>query len=149
MMKKDTCLFCRSSSFSSHYPLGRLKCNFIALQRNAMRVQCNGVATQCDCNALQSDCNAYAIAMRWGGCNREAVAMRLQRDALRLQCDAMRWRYLAVRLPVLCFSQGPRVRREDKCEERGSGGGFSLLGQGEARRREEGCDCNAIQCNAK
>ena len=130
MMKKDTCLFCRSSSFSSHDPLGRLKCNFIALQRNAMRVQRNGIATQCDCNALQSDCNAYAIAMRWGGCNREAVAMRLQRDALRLQCDAMRWHCLAVvLLRPLSFPE-PTGRREETCEERGRGGGFSLLGQG-------------------
>ena len=142
MRRKDTWPFFRSFSFSSHYPLGRLKCNFIALRRNAMRVQCNGVATQCDCNALQSDCNAYANAMRWGGCNREAVAMRLQRNALRLQCDGTVWPSSSL---VLCLSQSPREEGRRRARRGGGEVGSPSWARGPRRREEERCDCNAMR----
>ena len=107
-------------------------CNEIRLQRNAiaMRLQCDAYAKQCDCNALLSDCNAMRLqhngedAIGWllhCGCN-----------AMRCDCNATQSDGTispSASLPSV-FSQGPRVRREDKCEESGSGGGFSLLGQG-------------------
>ena len=111
-----------------------------------MRLQCASYAKQCGCNALLSDCNA--MRLQYNG--EDAIGRLLHCDcnAMRCDCNATQCDGTispSASLPSV-FPQGPRVRRDDKCEESGSGGGFSLLGQGGTK--EEGCDCNAMQCKA-